>query len=234
MSLLVVDSGNSRIKWGLHDGKDWTARGSSAQRDLHELACAWKTMAPASAIGSNVAGPEIANRLEGLLPELEFTWIKSEASQCGVSNGYSDPSRLGTDRWAALIGARSQLSEGGIVVGLGTALTIDLLDREGRFEGGCILPGLQPMLDALKRSTRLDPECGDYAFPAKNTGDGVMTGAVLALSGAIEKASRLRGNPECLLFGGDAEFLLPHLDVKARAAENLVLDGLVLIARASS
>lgn len=228
--MLLIDSGNSRIKWGLHDGKSWVALGHCGRENPDELASAWKTLAPSSALGSNVAGIEAQAAIESLLPEIEFEWISARSSQCGVRNGYTIPEQLGSDRWAALIAAKSLLPDGGIVVGLGTAMTADILSREGRFEGGIIMPGLKAMTDSLKKGTKLDFDEGRFDFPAKSTADGVSTGAVLALSGAIEKISRLRGNPQCLIFGGDAPLVVPHLEMKATLAENLVLEGLLMIA----
>ena len=229
MNLLAIDSGNSRIKWGLHGPGGWVVRGASDQDRLDELAFAWKNLQPASVIGSNVAGKDIQDRIEAQLSGFAFTWVEAKRSQCGVLNGYTVPGQLGPDRWAALIGARKLLATGGLVVSLGTALTVDILNRDGKFEGGIIAPGLQTMLDALKRSTRLDPATGHFAFPATNTSDAVLSGAILALAGTIDKISRIRGNPECLLNGGDAELVFPHLETRARVVDNLVLEGLVLI-----
>lgn len=229
MNLLAIDSGNSRIKWGLRGPGGWIVRGASDQAGIEELALAWESLQPASVIGSNVAGKAIQDRIEALLPGSAFTWIEAQRSQCGVLNGYTVPGQLGPDRWAALIGAKKLLAMGGLVVSLGTALTVDILDRDGKFAGGIIAPGLQAMLDALKRSTRLDPSAGHFAFPPKNTDDAVWSGAILSLAGTIDKISRLRGNPECLLNGGDAELVLPHLETRTRIVDNLVLEGLVLI-----
>ena len=229
MNLLAIDSGNSRIKWGLHGPGGWVVRGASNQDRLDELAFAWKNLQPASVIGSNVAGKDIQDRIEAQLSGFAFTWVEAKRSQCGVLNGYTVPGQLGPDRWAALIGARKLLATGGLVVSLGTALTVDILNCDGKFEGGIIAPGLQTMLDALKRSTRLDPATGHFAFPATNTSDAVMSGAILSLAGIIDKISRIRGNPECLLNGGDAELVFPHLETRARIVDNLVLEGLVLI-----
>ncbi|HQT26425.1 MAG TPA: type III pantothenate kinase [Burkholderiales bacterium] len=226
---LFVDSGNSRVKWGMHDGEKWVALGKSDRDGFKGLALLWKKFSPYSALGSNVAGSKVQESLEECIPSICFNWIKSEKSRCGVENAYDIPEKLGTDRWAALIGARKLLPEGGLVIGAGTALTADILSAEGRFEGGIIAPGLKTMNASLKGSTRLDFGQGHYAFPPKNTNDAVMTGAILCLSGAIEKLSRSLGNPQCLIHGGDAKRLLPHLDEKVKIEENLVLEGLLLL-----
>ena len=229
MKKLLIDCGNSRIKWGLREAGNWLALGNSVHGELDELASVWKKLPPCCAIGSNVAGKAVQDSLEALLPGTRFEWIRASASRCGVTNGYPDPVRLGSDRWAALIAAKKLLPDGGIIIAAGTALTVDILDDEGNFEGGYIMPGLATMLDSLSRTTCLEPGEGHFAFPAKNTDDAVLSGAILALSGAIEKISRLQGNPECLIFGGDAALLLPHLGARVRMTDNLVLEGLAEI-----
>lgn len=231
MTLLAIDAGNSRVKWGLHDGVSWHARDASNNADVNELASHWKTLQPDAVIGSCVAGRDMETRIERLLPGTEITWIKPCGMACGVQNGYVSADQLGADRWAALIGAAKLLPEGGLVIGLGTAMTVDVLTPEGKFEGGIISPGLALMRTALLDATRLNPDAGQFAFPPKNTGDAIQSGAILALSGAIEKIARSMGNPRCILSGGDAATLFPHIHARAMIVDNLVLEGLLLIAR---
>ena len=227
MNRLYIDCGSSRVKWGLFGRGCWLARG--AHSDLEEIKAAWKHLEAASAIGSNVAGRALQESLESLRPDLEFSWIESKPDQCGVKNGYERPAQLGSDRWAALIAARPHLPEGGLVVDLGTAATIDILDREGAFEGGVILPGFSAMKEAIERKTVLKNDEGHFSFPPKNTSDAMHAGAIAALCGAVEKISRMTGLDRCVATGGDAEFVLPHLDMNAIMVDNLVLEGLVLI-----
>lgn len=232
MTLLVIDAGNSRIKWGLHDGGVWRIQGASNNSDPDELASSWKKLDPAAVIGSCVTGKETQSRLECLFPGLQFNWVRPDAFQCGVTNGYDKADQLGPDRWAALIGARPQLPEGGLVIGLGTAMTVDVLSPDGKFEGGIIAPGLQLMQQALSDATCLNPGAGHFDFPSRNTRDAIHSGAILALSGAIEKIARQLGEPQCILSGGDAAKLFPHIHARAVIVDNLVLEGLVLIASA--
>ena len=226
---LFIDSGNSRVKWGMHDGEKWVALGKSDRDGFKGLPLLWKKFSPYCAIGSNVAGKKVQRWLEECLPAVPFDWIKAEKCRCGVENGYEIPEKLGTDRWAALVGARKLLPEGGLVIGAGTALTADILSAEGRFDGGIIAPGLKTMRNSLKENTRLDFGKGRYALPPRNTDDAVATGAILCLSGAIAKLSSSLGNPRCLIHGGDAKELLPHLDLDVRFEEHLVLDGLLIL-----
>ncbi len=227
MNRLYIDCGSSRIKWGLFGKGGWLVNGTHS--DLGEIRDAWKLLEAESAIGSNVAGLAMQQSLESLRPDLEFSWIASKSNQCGIKNGYEKPDQLGSDRWAALIAAKAHLPEGGLVADCGTAATIDILNRDGLFEGGLILPGFSAMKTAIEKRTVLKNDEGRFSFPPKNTRDAMHVGAIAALCGAIEKVSRMSGFNQCVLTGGDANSILPHLDMKAILVDNLVLEGLVLL-----
>ena len=154
--ILAVDAGNTRIKWGLHDGNSWQAKGWVATADAAGLGDAWKDLAaPERIVASNVAGPQVAMQIEEACKgwPARIQWIVAVESQCGVSNGYEIPSQLGSDRWAALIAARAIAPEGCVVVNAGTAMTVDALTADGVFLGGLIVPGLATMLRALAENT---------------------------------------------------------------------------------
>jgi type III pantothenate kinase len=159
--------------------------------------------------------------------------VHARADQCGVSSCYAAPQQLGSDRWAALIAAHYLYMERDVlVVQIGTAVTIDTLAADGRFQGGLILPGLNLMLDTLTRNTAgLAPQLGKFAALPDNTADAMFSGAVNAIAGAVERSYRkLANSPICLLSGGDVDILLPLLNIPAQIADNLVLEGLLRIA----
>lgn len=239
--ILTVDAGNTRIKWGLHDGNSWQAKGWVATADAAGLGDAWKGLAaPERIVVSNVAGPQVAIQIgeacQGWPAEVD--WVVAVESQCGVSNGYEIPSQLGSDRWAALIAARAIAPEGCVVVTAGTAMTVDALTADGVFLGGMIVPGLATMVRALAESTvAIDEGGGHYRDLPKNTPDAVYSGALSAMVGAVWHmnallAGEIKRAPTCLLSGGDAQLLLPLLSGKTRMVDNLVLDGLIRIALA--
>ncbi len=239
--ILAVDAGNTRIKWGLHDGNSWQAEGWVATADGAGLGETWKGLAASERIvASNVAGPWVAMQIEearqGWAAEIE--WVVAVESQCGVRNGYETPSKLGSDRWAALIAARAIAPEGCVVVNAGTAMTVDALTADGMFLGGMVTPGLATMLRSLAESTAAIERGGGHCrdFP-QNTPDAVYSGALSAMVGAVWHmnallAGKIRRAPTCLLSGGDAQLLLPLLSGKTRMVDNLVLDGLIRIALA--
>lgn len=238
--ILAVDAGNSRIKWGLHDGSAWLARGAVAIGEIDALSRIWAGIPrPEKAIVSNVAGEDIRNRLHQTLTPFvgELSWADARAEQHGVKNGYLDPTRLGSDRWAALVGARGLENGPCLVVCCGTALTADALDGDGHFLGGIIIPGLRLMRRALAENTAaLELQEGAFAPFPDNTADAVCSGTLQALAGAAERMLRQLGErtgqaPRCLLSGGDAPLLLPLLPPSVRHVEDLVLEGLIRMAR---
>ena len=161
-------------------------------------------------------------------------WNRPARLQCGVRNGYLDEAQLGADRWAALIGARLVHPGAALVVMAGTATTVDLLTADGDFLGGLILPGLALMRRSLARDTA-DLPFADGAFDAfpRRTEDAIVSGCLEAQAGAIERMFvRLTAEHDalCLLGGGAAAAIAPHLSIPLRQVDNLVLDGLAQIA----
>jgi type III pantothenate kinase len=232
--IVAIDAGNSRIKWGLRDGSGWVARGVLATADaawLSEAADEWP--AAARVVVCNVAGEKVAHAMQSVLARRhrDVRWFVSSAECAGVSNGYENPGQLGADRWAALIGARTIHSGPCLVVCAGTATTIDQLTAEGNFCGGVILPGYDLMRNALAGNTAQLPFAeGEFREQPRNTMDAIVSGCLNAQLGAIERIyARIApdAGAECLLTGGAANRLLPHLSIPARVEENLILDGLV-------
>lgn len=239
-SVLAIDAGNTRIKWGIHDGGGWIASGAVPTGEAATLAKAWES-APSvgSAIASNVAGPGIQAELSAAFarPGMAVQFIQSRREQLGVVNGYRDPGQLGSDRWAALIAAHRAEPGDKLVVNVGTALTVDALTAEGRFLGGLIVPGPALMRRSLDRGTAgLRQTEGAFDDLPRSTPDAITSGAVQACAGAIARmrdAMSARGSPpgRIILSGGAAAQVAPHLPLAFALHENLVLDGLLLIAR---
>lgn len=227
--ILCLDAGNSRLKWGLFDGSDWRKQGALNYQAFDDLLGKLPEQ-PTRILACNVAGDAARLRIEALANRLAipFGWLASSAASCGVTNGYDTPEQLGADRWAALIGARALHSGPAVVVMAGTATTIDVLDGNGLFRGGLILPGLTLMRAALAHNTAALPNAaGHYRAQPTNTGDAIVSGAIHATLGAIERLHAGQGDEAlCLLSGGAATELAPHLGLPHRLIDNLVLEGL--------
>lgn len=241
---LCFDAGNSRLKWGLHDGATWLGQGACDYASLDALALPGR---PTRAVACNVAGPHAAAALENWAARasIPLAWFRGDTPVAGLHNGYDTPSRLGADRWAALAGARHLHAGPAVVVMAGTATTVDALDAQGRFLGGLILPGLELMRRSLAQNTADLPvaQGAHTAFPT-HTDAAIVSGAIEATAGAIERmAHRLKGRASCgatpaasadldvccLLSGGAAEMLAPHLGLPLKRVDYLVLEGLARV-----
>ncbi len=242
---LLLDVGNTRLKWGVSDRDRIVRTGSIRLDELQKAGFnALTTRLPRdvdSILVSNVAGPGFAARLTGVLGihyDAKVRFARSERSAYGVTNSYRQPRRLGVDRWAAMIGARAEFKKALCIIDAGTAVTIDAIDRDGQHLGGQIIPGLHIMTKSLashtngvsglgKRSS--NPGSGMALF-ANGTGRAVQTGALNAVCGAIERAVRIMRaegyRPVIILTGGGASRILKQLDGKVIHRPHLVLQGL--------
>lgn len=237
--VLAIDAGNTRIKWGLHDGTRWRARAWVATAQAGRLKATFARLPrPHAIVISNVAGSSLRDKLRKTLPaEPAPQWLKSAREEAGIRSSYAAPAQLGCDRWAALIGAHRLFGGAAVVVNAGTALTVDALTADGVFAGGMIAPGVQLMRHALADNTaglKLRP--GRFSYFPDSTGDAIMSGAINASCGAIERMARFledagQGAPLCVISGGGAALLAPHLNLEVKLVDNLVLEGLLTIAR---
>ena len=241
--ILLIDAGNTRIKWALAEADAplgiWIATGAVHHADLAQLPQAWDASlggrAIERAILSNVAGAALRARLQLILPAAlpaeAAHWFASVPRLAGVTNGYRNPAQLGCDRFAAAIGAHALLPGRAIIVAnCGTATTIDALTPDGVFVGGMILPGLGLMASSLARNTAQLPHIAqDGKLPpefADNTDDAILSGCLAAQAGAIERACKLHGAAECIVSGGAAPSVATALKVPHRLVDNIVLIGL--------
>lgn len=242
--ILLVDIGNTRLKWALlADGKlglqhalAYRPESLSAELDL-----AWSALTPPRAIYLvSVAASAIT---QGVLAWAGRQWgcrvvqLQSTGRNGGVVNGYTRPELLGVDRWMAMIGAYRLVGSALCVIDCGTALTCDAIDSYGNHLGGVIAPGQEMMRRALLHSTA-GIAVAEAAAPATDWGQDttgcVVAGTVQATVGLIERMvkklqSQLGGPVKAVLTGGDAEKLLPQLSLPYRYEADLVLQGIACV-----
>lgn len=235
--ILCLDCGNSRLKWGLHDGADWLEQGALTHGEIPALAgLTQRWPQPGQVLLANVAGPAVGESIRRSLGNWadRLQEVRSTARCAGVSNLYARPGQLGVDRWCALIGAWGQRQAACLVVMAGTATTVDTLDAGGNFLGGLILPGSELMRRTLARDTAGLPLAeGNWSATPRCTEDAIATGAIEAQAGAIERAFARLATPGavCLVSGGNADVLIHHLAMPCIRAQNLPLEGLLRIGR---
>lgn len=244
--MLLVDAGNTRVKWCLLDGGETSDTGWVSHRHDDVAAVtrdAWKAIAPPCAVlVSNVAGAvaeldlsRASLELWGITPD----FVRSERAFAGLVNGYREPNRLGVDRWVAMIGARAIVSGAVGVVDCGTATTLDYVDSTGQHHGGLIIPGVDLMRRSLAASTGDLPvvTSAASAILATDTDRGIASGTVHAAVSSVlafreHLVSQKLDMISWFITGGGGELLRPSLPDDFRQEPHLVLHGLATIARA--
>lgn len=234
---LLLDVGNSRLKWAAVRGGQMRESDAIAHDGDPAVAIAALPVAAADAIWvAHVTGPAHEAALSAALHRRyaqQPNFARSSARWGALRNGYAEPHRLGVDRWLVMIAAWAKQPGAACIVDAGTALTIDNVDAAGLHQGGVIAAGLQTQQRAVLGNTRFATR--DMAAPytgglGTETEACVRQGAMLACLGAIDRARAMAGPAAvCLITGGDAAVLLPHLGSGWEHRPNLVLEGLLAI-----
>ena len=244
--ILLIDIGNTRIKWAVLNGRDVGAQAALVHENLgqDELIKALKSLPrPERILVSNVGGARAAELVRVAAAQIwsvQPEFVESSASACGVRNAYTEPAKLGVDRWLAVIAAHGLERRAACIVSVGTAMTIDAVDRTGQHLGGVIVPGPDLMVSSLLRNTseiarRAEQgSIGEGVF-ADNTLGAIHQGSVHALAALVERAvaslqSRTGEPPALLLTGGASQQFEGLIGVPRKFIPDLVLQGLARLA----
>ena len=248
---LLVDLGNSRLKWASHQNGQLCSVGCLKYDEENlatSISAAWSSL---PAPGKIYVSSDVDSRLTAVLSQwVEKQWatvahiITPKDHAYGVKNAYQDPLQLGTDRWAALVAVRNNIKGAAIIIDCGTAITIDVMNAKGEHLGGMIIPGIQMMQQSLFKGTHKINRTDEKNEPVltalgKNTREGVRSGihtAVIAfINETISRATR-QTMPQTktekmtnVITGGDADVILPFLDNSVIHKPTLVLEGLAII-----
>jgi type III pantothenate kinase len=242
---LILDIGNTRIKWaGADAGEVYAARKAAHCSSVERAFAAVAGALPASVeriVGASVAGPDFEAEIERLAFArwgLRIEWCTTPREQLGLKCGYVDHGRFGVDRWMALLGARRLTRDPVCVVDAGTTVTFDAVDATGQHLGGLIFPGPRMAARALDLGTRgigptelsLDPPEG-LLLLGHGTEQAVSHAAMLQLAAAVDRAARvvsrgLGSAPLVLVTGGDGAALATWLETEVQYRADLVLEGL--------
>lgn len=237
-TLLLIDAGNSRLKWSRAESGRLLESG--AVEHGGDPAAAFATIEPGVVEQVWIADVTGGALREGLAAAVQGCcgvvprFAVSESHRAGLTNAYATPQRMGVDRWLMLLAAWSGSAAPACVVSAGTALTFDAVDARGRHLGGVIAPGLLAMQQAVLGSTRFDA-AGPREDYAAGLGDDteacVRQGAVHAAAGLIDRlAAQSDDAAGRWLCGGDAATLLPLLRTGWMLRPDLVLEGLLALA----
>lgn len=238
--ILAFDIGNTFAKWGfVHDGA--VVGGGRVLHRGRGLAAALETIrldrVPGKVVAVSVAGAAADDALRAWSERrhhLPVAFVAAATPARKVRTAYREPARLGADRWAAAVGAFHAYGAC-LVADLGTACTLDAVDRSGLHRGGYIVPGIDLMRAALGADTHA-VKVDDVEVPpgswGTDTASGVAAGLRRALASLIAAAA-LELEPEgckLVLTGGDADRVSPWLSVAHRVDHDLVLRGAALLA----
>jgi type III pantothenate kinase len=242
---LLVDIGNTSVKWAQASGQQLDKQGQFVHRgdDLDMLlGQAWGALdKPERILVSNVAGAALAERLSAWVDrswQIRPQFIRAGRRAAGVTNAYTQPERLGSDRWAALIAAWQATGDTVCVVDCGTAITLDLVGPDGGHRGGLILAGVTMMQQALCAQTAdltLPPGEQAPVLLATTTSDAISSGSLYAAAAAVDRivadmAASTHLQPAVVITGGDAQRLAPLFRVTATHVADLVLKGIAILA----
>lgn len=249
--ILLIDAGNTRIKWGgLDDGALQPGGAVPVAGDpIAELTAALQgTSRPDAVVAASVLGADFGASLNAWSRDqwgVEVRFVVAEARSGEVRNAYTEPARLGADRWLALIAAR-RIADGAVcIIDCGSALTVDVMDAGGEHLGGLIMPGLAMMRRSLARDTDgvdVDPARHpgkspgeDVSLFARDTEGAVMGGTLYAAVAVIDRVvadvcDALGQAVTVLLTGGDAGAVRPLVSAAYQYEPDLVLKGLAAVA----
>jgi type III pantothenate kinase len=235
----LIDLGNSRLKCAALDAQGKREPMFAIGHDQPDPMSALlqrlgETGARDAAWLASVASAERTVALTQALQDagLNVHRIHTQAALGKLRIAYPDPSRLGVDRFLALLAASERNDGPWLVVSAGSALTVDLLDQSGLHLGGMIAPMPAQMRAALAQQfTQLDLPEGQARDFADNTADAIASGTRAALLGLLERAlrkarQRLGATPTLLVSGGGAEFLADLDHPQTVNLPALVLDGM--------
>ena len=249
MAVLLVDVGNTRIKWARFDGRD-IGRGHAAVHSGWSAATYARRLfgtgpRPGRLWVTSVAGGRVNRTLATAARRagVAMTFVSVPRSGGGVRVGYLEPWRLGSDRFVAAVGAHALFPRSAVcVVGVGTAMTIDLIGADGRHRGGAMIPAPALMVETLftrthgiQRRARGGSRGGGTGLFARSTRQGVMQGARYAAAALIDRAVAearvlLSGRkPLVVLTGGEAAAVRPLLKRGGVLVPDLVLQGLAVL-----
>ena len=246
---LILDLGNSRIKWAVHQAKlgrmDAIFYGNQVPAQLAERS--WGAMErPDRLVVVSVAAQETTVQF---LRWCEDRWrvpvhrIQSTRHGLGVTNGYEEPEKLGVDRWAAIVAAYHKIGGGALVLSCGSAVTLDAITDAGRHLGGLICPGIELQYEAFFDRTAVQrpterSELLSLPLFGRGTEQAVRGGIHQTLRhgvrGIIESMRSILGPVPLLVTGGGADLIVSESISDVRHCPSLVLEGAHLLAQESS
>lgn len=239
---LLLDGGNSQLKWAWVENGTFSEVGHAPYRDLAQLGEEWLQFADDDV---KIVGCAVCGSVKKAMVEEQLTrpveWLSSMPQALGIRNHYRRPEEHGSDRWFNALGSRRFTQNACVVVSCGTAVTTDALTEDNHYLGGTIMPGFHLMKEAMALKTaNLNRPIGKvYPFPT-TTPNAIASGMMDAVCGALMMMhGRLKdktggGKPvDIIITGGGAARVVQALpesfvhDNQVKIVDNLVIHGLL-------
>lgn len=239
---LLLDGGNSQLKWAWVENGTFSEVGRAPYRDLTRLGEEWLQFADDDV---KIVGCAVCGSVKKAMVEEQLThpveWLSSMPQALGIRNHYRRPEEHGSDRWFNALGSRRFTQNACVVVSCGTAVTTDALTEDNHYLGGTIMPGFHLMKEAMALKTaNLNRPIGKvYPFPT-TTPNAIASGMMDAVCGALMMMhGRLKdktgeGKPvDIIITGGGAARVVQALpesfvhDNQVKIVDNLVIHGLL-------
>ena len=222
--VLVVDAGNTALKWTLLERQavhqKWVGDHSPDVRPEHVVL---------ASVRSPERTADLAQMLRLTYPDAVITQVESTADACGVKNSYTQPHRLGVDRWLAVIAAYREFGGPCVVIDAGTAIKVDFVSAQGVHLGGYIVPGLDLMASSLVANTariRFEQhEISEHSQIPCSTADAVNQGCLQMALGFLQRMYVQHRDATWLVTGGTGRQLMSLLDLPCIMDEHLVAKG---------
>lgn len=236
---LLIDMGNSRLKWAMTTAGQIMPGLPLANEQINRqaLVALWKGIyrprrVAISCVGSTEALELVQTIAHELWLDIDIILVKPQAQAFGVTNAYRHPEKLGVDRWLCLVAVWQQYQSPACIVDCGTAMTVDLINADGKHQGGLICPGLALMKKSLGQATEALP-ISETKYPvalANDTEAAIYSGVLMAATGVIEQVmSSQPADTRLILTGGDAGLIAEQLDYAITLDPDLVLRGLLCV-----
>lgn len=239
---LLLDGGNSQLKWAWVENGIFTAVSRAPYRDLSRLGAEWAERANdrVRIVGCAVCGESKKAQVQEQLAST-IEWLPSSAQALGIRNHYRHPEEHGADRWFNALGSRRFSRNACVVVSCGTAVTVDALTDDGHYLGGTIMPGFHLMKESLAvKTANLNRPIGKvYPFPTTTSNavaSGMMDavcGSVMMMHGRLKEKIGAGKLVDVIITGGGAAKVaeaMPSAFLEAnavRVVDNLVIYGLL-------
>lgn len=234
---LLIDAGNTRVKWQLMDGNIRVLEGVGALDSDPFAALSGVggkiSRVAVSTVASEDKRRDLAEALSCYTP-LKPCFYWSEVERAGLVNAYEHPEKMGADRWHGMYGAWIRHRGGFAVVDVGSAITIDYVGAHGKHLGGYILPGRQMMLRSLRNDAArigFEDHRSDAGDPGSSTTECVHHGLFWlwqSIAERIHHDCHAQAIGRVLVTGGDASGILAA-GLEAEHLPDLVLEGLAAI-----